>query len=350
MESAGSGGAASRPGQPLVSVIVPARNAAGTLGDCLDALQDQLAGLASGELLVVDDGSTDASGSIARERRATVVRLGGRGPAAARNAGARAARGELLIFIDADCLPLAGCLAALVRAFDDPSVAGVRGAYAGPQRSAVARFTQLELEEKQERMAASRQVAVIDTACAAYRREVFCRNSGFDERFPSTSAEDVELSFRLAAAGARLLFVPEARVLHHHADRLGRYAWRKLRFGYFRARLYRRYPARLREDGYTPRLMPVQIGLALAGLAFGLLSVRQRFARPPTLGAWLGFLLSTLPLTWRAWQTDRQLLPLVPLLLLVRALTLGGGLALGTLGLLAELVPLLAARRPLCGR
>jgi GT2 family glycosyltransferase len=330
-------------------VIVPARNAAHTLGACLAALAPQLAALAPAELIVVDDGSTDPTAELAEQHGALVERLAGLGPAAARNAGARRARGWLLVFVDADCLPAPGCLAALLRAFDDPTVAGARGAYRGPQRSLVARFNQLELEEKQERMAASRQVTVIDTACAAYRRAVFCRHGGFDERFPSTSAEDVELSFRLTAAGARLLFVPEAQVRHQHADSLRRYAWRKLRFGYFRARLYRRYPDRLREDGYTPRLMPVQIGLALAGLALGTFSLWLPALRRLTLGAWLGFGLSTLPLGWRAWRTDRTLLPLVPPLLLVRALALGGGLLLGGLGLLAELSPGRGRPRPCAG-
>ena len=337
--------------QPLVSVIVPARDAAATLSACLAALRPQLAELEPAELIVVDDGSNDATADIAEQHGARVVRLSGQGPAAARNAGARAARGELLLFLDADCLPLAGCLAALVRAFDDSAVSGLRGAYAGPQSTALGRFIQLELEEKQDRMAASRQVTVIDTVCAAYRREVFCRHNGFDERFPATSAEDVELSFRLTAAGARLLFVPEAQVVHHHADQLWRYAWRKLRFGYFRTKLYRRYPARLREDGYTPRLMPLQIMLALAALPLGTLGLRHPRARPLTAATLLAFLLSTLPLAARAWRTDRTLIPLVPPLLLVRAVALGGGMSLGALALLVEeLRPWSPAFLPLPGR
>src|SRR5688572_26448842 len=138
--------------QPLVSVIVPARDAAATLKACLAALRLQLAELEAAELIVVDDGSNDATADIAQQHGARVVRLGGEGPAAARNAGVRSARGELLLFLDADCLPQAGCLTSLVRAFDDPTVSGVRGAYAGRQPNVLARFTQLGSEVKQDRM------------------------------------------------------------------------------------------------------------------------------------------------------------------------------------------------------
>ena len=95
-----------------VSVIVPARDAAATLGGTLDALaaqelDDDL------EVIVVDDGSGDATAAIAEAHPvATVVRQARAGPAAARNAGVAASRGALLAFTDADCRPQPGWLAA----------------------------------------------------------------------------------------------------------------------------------------------------------------------------------------------------------------------------------------------
>jgi hypothetical protein len=178
----------------------------------------------------------------------------------------------------------------------------------------------------------------VDTVCAAYRRSIFIEHGGFDERYPSTSAEDVELSFRLAAGGARLVFAPAALVCHDHPEQLGRYLWRKLRFGYYRAQLYRRYPVRLREDGYTPRLMPLQIGLAGFLVAAGLASPWVGLARRVATGTAVAFLAAAVPLAWRAWQTDRSLCIFVPALLLARSLAQGTGLVAGAAVLSTRLV------------
>lgn len=319
---------------PSASVVIPARDAAGPLRDCLQALLGERRAEVL-EVIVVDDGSCDATAQLARAAGARVLRLDGRGPAAARNAGARAAEGEALLFFDADCVPEPNCPGALLAALADPTVAGARGAYTTAQRSLVARFTQLELDEKQERLARSARIALVDTACAAYRRALFLEVGGFDERFRLPSAEDAELSFRLVERGERLVFVPAARVRHRHPERLGTYLRRKLRFGYFRARLYTRHPRRAVDDGYTPRTIPLQIALAglltLAGLAGPLLGSW----RP---AAWVGaaFVASAMPMARRAWAADRPLALLVPALALARALAQGLGLASGLAALAGE--------------
>lgn len=314
------------------SVIVPARNAERLLAEALAAVAAEAA-VGPHEVIVVDDGSTDSTGEVARASGARVIRLPGLGPAAARNAGARAALGELLVFLDADCVPQEGCLEALLAPFADPEVAGVRGGYVSSQHSLVARFAQLELEEKQARLAASRQIALVDTACAAYRKRVFSQHGGFDESFRFPSVEDVDLSFRLTSRGERLVFAPGARVRHRHPERLTQYCWRKLRFGYYRARVYGRYPGRLREDGYTPRLMPLQIALAGLLAASAVAAPWIEALRPVAALAALAFLGATLPLTSRAWSTDRPLAPATPALLLLRSLAQGLGLLAGLVSL-----------------
>jgi GT2 family glycosyltransferase len=310
-------------------VIIPARNAEAVLGDCLDALSAGCGDGQRGHVIVVDDGSRDGTAALAKAHGARVLRLPGRGPAAARNAGAAAAETDVIVFLDADCVPEPDCIAALVAPFADPAVAGVRGSYTSHQRSLVARFVQLELEEKQAQMRASRQTAIIDTACAAYRRAVFWAYGGFDERFPATSAEDVDLSFRMAADGEQLVYAPEARVRHRHPSNLRRYLWRKVRFGYFRAQLYGRFPKRVQQDGYTPRLMPVQIGLSGLLAAAALASPWAAPARPVLVAAALTFLGLSASMVRRAAITDRSLAICVPGLLLGRSLAQGLGLACG---------------------
>lgn len=338
--------------QKLYSVIIPARNDAARLRECLSALAPSLEEGGPGEVILVNDGSTDDTARVAAEWGARVVSLPGLGPAAARNRGAGVARGELLLFLDADCVPAPGYLEALLAPFRDPQVAGARGGYSTLQRSPLARFVQLEMEEKQARLAASHRVALLDTACAAYRRSVFLEEGGFDERYPATSVEDAELSFRLAQRGRRLVYAPGALVRHRHPEGLGIYLWRKLRFGFFRAQLYGRYPGRIREDGYTPRAMPLQIALAGGMAAAAAASPWSGRARTGLAAGALAFLGSALPMMRRAWRVDRPLTPLVPPMLLARSLAQGLGLLAGGVLLVARTISqgARAARPPRWGR
>jgi len=102
---------------PTVSVIIPARDAAATRPATLAGLAAQRAedGM---EVIVVDDGSTDATATVAREAGATVIVGQGRGAGAARNVGVAAASGEILAFVDADVEPQPGWLEAGIRALD----------------------------------------------------------------------------------------------------------------------------------------------------------------------------------------------------------------------------------------
>jgi Glycosyl transferase family 2 len=94
----------------LVSVIVPARDAAARLPSCLDGLTAEDIPSAEVELIVVDDASVDGTADLAARPGVRVLRGTGRGPAAAGNLGARRARGEILVFLDADAVPEPGWL------------------------------------------------------------------------------------------------------------------------------------------------------------------------------------------------------------------------------------------------
>jgi GT2 family glycosyltransferase len=320
-----------------VSVIIPARNAGATLGACLDGLAAEGIPGPQAELVVVDDGSTDATGAIARRPGVRVCTGAGRGPAAARNVGAQLARGEILVFLDADTVPLPGWLREMVAPFEAQDVVAVKGRYYSCQKSRIARFAQLEFEEKYARLARAARVDFVDSGTAAYRREAFLAAGGFDEHFPAQSAEDVELAFRLASQGARFAFNPRAGVLHRHAERLGDYLIKKARYGYFRVRVYRRYPQKALGDSYTPPAMGLQIGLAgLSGVAGVLAAVRLPLAGQILAGILALFGLSTLPLVRRAWHGEAGLAALVPALVFARAWAQGLGLAAGLAVLGAE--------------
>ena len=217
---------------------------------------------------MVDDGSTDATAEIAKNTGAMVLSQPNAGPAAARNAGAKIACGELLLFTDSDCVPNFNWIAELVRPFDDPKVMGSKGVYRTREKGWIARFVQLEYAYKYDKMERKAAIDFIDTYSAAYRREVFLENGGFDESFPVPSVEDQEFSFRLAGKGYKLVFQPEAAVFHAHDRDLGEYIRRKYAIGYWKAYLLHWLPEKTFNDSHTPpsqRWQIVLLGLALLG-------------------------------------------------------------------------------------
>lgn len=320
------------------SVIVPVYNGASTLGACLRALAEQTIPPACYEIIVVDDGSTDASAAIAAEHGAQLVCQEHAGPAAARNRGARVARGEILLFTDADCEPRRDWIEAMMAPFADPAVVGVKGAYRTRQRSVVARFAQAEYEEKYARLAGRTEIDFVDTYAAGYRRDVFLQAGGFDTGFPTATVEDQELSYRLAAAGHKLVFAPRAIVYHHHAATPWRYARRKLHLGRWKVRVHARHPARAVRDSYTPwtqkaQLLLLPLAVVVAGSAALARSSSRRRALWRLAAGLAGLGLgSTLPLLAQARRQGWAVGLAAPPLALLRAAALDAGLAWGLLG------------------
>ncbi len=315
---------------PAASVIIPAYNAAATLAACLDALLAQRlpAAMPPLEILVVDDGSRDATPEIVA-RYAPAVRLirqANAGPGAARNTGIAAACAPLVLFTDADCAPDPDWAVTLIAGLASP-VVGVKGAYRTHQRSLVARFVQLEYEDKYDRMARLPRIDFIDTYAAGYRRAVIVGLGGFNPALRYN--EDQDLSYRVAEAGGEMRFVPTARVYHQHAATLAAYCRKKFHIGTWKVVVHTAHPGALVRDSHTPQSQKLQMGLAggivLAGLG-GLVW------RPLWRGAALGlgaFAASAGPFTWKALRRDLAVGLVAPGLLAARALALGAGFAWG---------------------
>jgi cellulose synthase/poly-beta-1,6-N-acetylglucosamine synthase-like glycosyltransferase len=332
------------------SVIVPAFNAAEDLGRCLRALAEQTVDRSLYEVVVVDDGSTDNTAAVASAFAESVeapavrlVRLPHGGPAAARNRGARAARGDILLFTDADCEPMPDWIAEIARPLEsDPNVAAAKGVYQTRQTTLVARFTQLELEEKYARLRSRDSIDFVDTYSAAFRLDAFWSGGAFDPSFPAASNEDTLLSFNLASAGHRLVFAERAVVYHRHAESLRHYLLRKMRHGFYRTRVYRLHPGKIRGDSYTPRSTQLQLAAAcllpLALLAWGIGG-----SALPALGVTLLFLASTGPFVRRAIPAGPGLTLIVPGILLLRAWSLALGLGAGAISLIRTRRPTIDA-------
>lgn len=318
---------------PRYSVVVPAYNASSTIAACLDALLAQSVPPDAYEIVVVDDGSTDDTAAVASRYPVRLLRQAHAGPASARNLGARSARGEYLLFTDADCAPVSDWIAEVVRPLEaDPGVAAAKGAYRTRQTSLIARLAQAELEEKYARLRRLGSIDFVDTYSAAFRRDAFWEAGGFDSAFRAASNEDTQLSFELVSRGWRLAFAERAVVHHRHAESLGRYLLRKYRHGYWRARVYRRHPGKMAGDSYTPRCTQLQFLAAVATPV--LLALPQ--ARPFGVAAAALFLLATIPFVRRAWPFGPAVAAAMPPVLLLRSLALGAGLLLGALALAGD--------------
>jgi glycosyltransferase involved in cell wall biosynthesis len=327
----------SDPHPGLASVIVPVFNGAKTLDACLDALSAQrkpMVGADSYEVIVVDDGSVDGSAEIAAQHGVTVICQDHAGVAVARNQGAQQARGQLLLFTDADCEPLPDWVEQMMAPFADADVIGVKGAYRTRQRSLVSRFAQAEYEEKYARLRKRGQIDFIDTYAAAYRRDVFLAEGGFNPEFLRN--QDQEFSFRLARSGHKLVFAPQAVVYHQHPTTVWRYAWRKVRVGRWKVRVHALHPSKAFRDSYTPWTQKAQIvlvpvtGMAAAAAVLGLIPAAAAWASA-AIAAVLGF-ITCAPLMMNATRHGWQVSLIVPLLAFVRALALGLGIIWGLLG------------------
>jgi len=315
----------------MISVIVPVYNGEDTLGDCLTALETQTLDRNRYEIVVVDDGSTDQTAQVARQHNVCLIQQPNAGPAAARNRGAQEARGELLLFTDADCAPAPDWIEQMLAPFSDPEVVGAKGVYRTRQRKLVARFVQLEYEDKYGRMARQDHVDFVDTYSAAYRRDVFLANGGFDALFPTASVEDQEFSFRLARKGYRLVFVPQAIVYHRHDITLDEYWQRKFNIGYWKALLLHWHPERVGKDSHTPQVLKVQMGLVGLLLLLIILAPFWTLARWTALVVAAFFVLSTVPFLLRVARRDPTVAAVALFLLALRALALGLGLVAGFL-------------------
>ncbi|MBX3001577.1 MAG: sugar transferase [Caldilineaceae bacterium] len=326
------------------SVVVPVYNGEATIRRCLEALTAQTLPATAYEVIVVSDGSTDATEIIVADwfqehslSHWRLVHQINAGPGAARNHGAQLASTAQVLFTDADCAPEPHWVETLLQAFADPDVVGAKGTYLTDQTGLIPRFVQAEYEDRYDRMAGQDQIDFIDTYSASYRQPIFCENGGFNTLFTTASVEDQELSFRLAAKGYRLIFVPEAQVKHIHDETLTEYFRRKYFIGFWKALLTRWHPERMVQDSHTPQVLKVQMMLWAAILGLIPLAILGIFwplfaAAGGLLLLTVGiFLLTTLPFLAKLARRSWALAAIGPLMLAARSLALGIGYVAGTI-------------------
>jgi glycosyltransferase involved in cell wall biosynthesis len=204
------------PPLPSVSVVVATKNREPMLRALLSCLEAQTLGRDAFEVLVVDDGSTDGTRAALEEtvqRGSLSLRLlvheKSRGPAAARNHGWRAARGELIAFTDDDCEPVPEWLERIVAEAEANPGQIIQGCVLpNPREAANAGAFSRSLR-------VDRPSPHYETANVLYPRVVLEDLDGFDEQYGAPAGEDTDLGWRARARGVQYVFAPTALV--HHA-------------------------------------------------------------------------------------------------------------------------------------
>lgn len=199
-----------------ISVIIPAYNAASTLAQTLKALC--AADPPPLEIIVVDDGSTDETARIAESSGARVFALETNlGAASAKNRGARLARGDILLFTDADILVPRDVIAQLRGDFEARKCDGIVGLLDPdiPHANWASQFKNLWMNFTYARFANVGRIGLFYTSIAAMRRATFLALGGFDEMYRGASiAEDTEFGQRAWGRGIPILLAPGLRVTH----------------------------------------------------------------------------------------------------------------------------------------
>lgn len=232
---------------PRISVVVCSYNGQRTIGETCRRLRELE--YPDYEVLVIDDGSTDATAEIARQQGFRVISTENQGLSAARNTGLAAATGEIVAYLDDDAYPDRHWLAYLAEAYRGGDYAGVGGPNLAPgddgwTAACIARAPGNPVHV----LLSDREAEHIPGCNCSFRKNALEHVGGFDSRF-RIAGDDVDVCWRLRESGGRLGFSPSATVWHHRRSSLRTY-WRQQRgYGRAEALLERKWPQKYNPAG-----------------------------------------------------------------------------------------------------
>ena len=303
--------------QPPVSVVVPARDEEQTLDLCLASIMAQHWPGDRLQVVVVENGSRDRTRAVAeawaaRDARVAVIVSRAANHAEAMNTGIRAARGEIVVRVDAHSYVDRDYVAEVVAALDrHPQAAAVGGAFLPvgetlcERVAGLARSSRIGVGGGYGADRVSHDHPVRSVQCAAYRREALLAVGGFDPAM--AYGEDEELHWRLRQRGFQVILCPALRQLYRpRGSLLG--LWRQYwNYGRGRMRVLRKH-----ADFLAPRhLAPSALVVALAGLAAaGTVVPAARTALAVVAGAWVAAVVAAAFAARGAEWRERLLLPL----------------------------------------
>jgi O-antigen biosynthesis protein len=234
---------------PRVTVVLCSYNGERYIGETLSAIQALDYG--NYEVIVVDDGSTDATAAIASRYPVRLIRTKNLGLSSARNTGAKAATGDIVAYIDDDAYPDPDWLKHLARVFlCNPDYAGVGGPNIPPPGdSLVAQCVAHAPGGPLHVLLSDREAEHIPGCNMAFRRTHLLAIGGFDLQFRA-AGDDVDVCWRIQEQGWKLGFSPAATVFHHRRGTLRAYWKQQVGYGKAEAILERKWPDKYNAAGY----------------------------------------------------------------------------------------------------
>jgi glycosyltransferase involved in cell wall biosynthesis len=226
--------------KPLLSIIVPVYNGAKTISSCIQHLENLDYPNEKCEIIIVDNNSDDDTRDIVQTYDVEYLFEKKKGPGAARNLGARKARGEILGFVDSDCLVGRTWARELEKSFIDENVAAVVGLPDHTTRSTWDLLHSIDYQKYWEREQSSgKPLNKICGANCAIRKQVFLGLGGFDEDL--LCFEDIELGFRIVENGYSIEYNPNLKVKHMYLDTLDTRICKMCRHGFYEYIAFRKH-------------------------------------------------------------------------------------------------------------
>ncbi len=253
---------------PSISVIIPTRDRAESLVECLESVYSQDYPKDRIEIIVVDDGSLDETQKLMRRFSCMLLtNTRSRGQSYCRNIGARQAKNEILAFLDDDCVPGRNWLMDLVPYLLWEEVGAVGGYVDGySNRSLLDRyekeFSRLNLGQYILRGAKDPSMFYVPTCNVLVRKKAFIETGGIRESMHV--GEDVDYCWRMRDAGWLALYVPSGVVMHKHRNTLGKMLRRRADYGATEAVLCALHPHRRKTLQWRPLAAASFLGLCCA--------------------------------------------------------------------------------------
>ncbi len=251
---------------PRVSIVIPTYNAEATIGPLLESLLRL--DYPDYEVLVVNDGSKDGTKAIVERNPVKLLDQTNRGASAARDAGLRAATGEIVAYVDSDVTVTPNWLRQLVIPFQDASIGATTGRTVFQRNGACTSWLRsMDIERRNARRHEYTRLA--NGPNSAFRRSLLLEVGGFDPQW--YHAEDTEVSYRVWQTEYKIRYVPEAVVNHIAEDDWRDYLRKRYRDAKAFTRMLMRYPrTAILQDDFVESAMKVQPPLFLLAILLGL--------------------------------------------------------------------------------